>query len=81
MSDGTAYSTGHFTPQDRGRIRATVSTVDGYEKARERRLWLRDQVRMWMKWGGSSMVVVVFVIHFWPQIVEIFAIVIKASKQ
>jgi hypothetical protein len=80
MSDGTAYPTGQFTPHDRGRIRATVSTVEGYELARERRAWLRHQARMWIKWGGSTMGAVVFILHFWPSIVEILAIIVKAAQ-
>lgn len=80
MSDGTAYPTGQFTPQDRGRIRATVHVVEGYEATREKRLWLREQVRMWFKWGGSAMGVAAFVIHFWPQIAEVFAIIVKAAQ-
>jgi hypothetical protein len=80
MSDGTAYPTGQFTPQDRGRIRATVHTVEQQRVARERWLWLRNQVRMWIKWGGSTMGVVAFIIHFWPSIAEIFAVIVRAAK-
>ena len=80
MSNEADHSEKPFAPHERKRIRATVDTVDGWVTLQERREWLIVQSKMWIKWAGSSMAVVAFVEHFWPTIVDIVTIILKASQ-
>lgn len=69
-----------FSPDDRSRIRTVVSTVEHWVDKDSKKAWLMVQAKMWAKWAGGAFGVVAAAIHYWPTILDVVAVILKAPK-